>query len=105
DPTSLKVVPEWPLVYWWDEEMVRLYQSVPLIAETAPASKGICTGSDTRTLRSWWETSVKKAHWEPTIYGAKGLSWFEPLRLKINWKHNGLILHTMQENGQGTRFQ
>lgn len=28
-PAALKVVPEWPLVYWWSDELLARYASVP----------------------------------------------------------------------------
>ena len=43
DPAALKVVPEWPLVYWWDHEFIARYSELPLIGEVP----GAC---DTGTL-------------------------------------------------------
>ncbi len=41
---DLKIVPEWPLVYWWDDAMLRAYQSAPLIGKVSPARQGLATG-------------------------------------------------------------
>lgn len=105
DPAALKVVPEWPLVYWWDEAILSAYQSVPLIGAVAQARKGICTGDDTRLTRRPWELSRRNTGWQPVIKGGKGRAWFEPLNDVIQWAHNGLVFSVMEEAGFGTRFQ
>jgi hypothetical protein len=90
DPAALKVVPEWPLVYWWDAEMLRLYQSAPLIGDVAPARKGLCTGNDGRFLRFCWEVPASHSAWPPTIHGGKGRIWIEGHILSIKWQSGGL---------------
>ncbi|HRE91035.1 MAG TPA: Eco57I restriction-modification methylase domain-containing protein, partial [Myxococcota bacterium] len=105
DPAALKVVPEWPLVYWWDERMLRAYRSAPLIGTVAPAVKGLCTGDDTRLTARPWEQSTNPACWQPTIKGGKGRAWIEPLNDIIRWGTGGLIFGVMEEAGRGTRFQ
>ncbi|MFM7204845.1 MAG: Eco57I restriction-modification methylase domain-containing protein, partial [Myxococcota bacterium] len=61
DPAALKVVPEWPLVYWWDKGMLELYQSAPLIGQISPGLVGIRTSDNVRFLRKTWEVSVANA--------------------------------------------
>ena len=56
---GLKVVPEWPLVYWWDQSLIKLYENNPLFGQVAPAAKGICTSDDDRFLVRPWETSFR----------------------------------------------
>jgi hypothetical protein len=114
--TDLKVVPEWPLVYWWDQELIRIYETTPLIGEVAPASKGICTSNDERYLLFPWEiifASLEAARncsesWHPSIHGAKDEAWIEPLRLIIRWYKNGLenkVMHEAQWGSHSKRVQ
>ncbi|MBX3247841.1 MAG: BREX-6 system adenine-specific DNA-methyltransferase PglX [Myxococcales bacterium] len=104
DPAAVKVVPEWPLVYWWGTDFIELFTRHRPFGVLAPANKGICTGDDTRTLRRAWEVFVRR-RWQPTIHGAKGIAWFEPCQLAIDWSAGGLLFGVMEESGRGTRFQ
>lgn len=105
DPASLKVVPEWPLVYWWDRGMLELYQSAPLIGTVAPARKGLCTGNDSRLLRAPWEVYQHDQEWAPTIHGAKGRVWIEPHALSVRWKFCGLEQHVFASSSGGVAIR
>src|SRR5207237_691158 len=105
-PAALKVIPEWPLVYWWDAEMLRAYRSAPLIGAVAPAAKGICTSDDGRYMRRPWE--VKGENWKPTIHGGKGDAWIEAMNLKLNWCRFGLenkVMHEVRWGSHSKRVQ
>jgi hypothetical protein len=104
-PQALKVVPEWPLVYWWDEEMLRLYQSAPLIGDVAPAKKGLCTGNDSRFLRRPYEVNFEDTQWPPTVHGGRGRSWLECRWLAINWRHRGLEQYVFGECSSGVAIR
>lgn len=97
DPKALKIIPEWPLVYWWDEEMLRLYQSAPLIGEVSPGRAAQSTGDNPRFTRLVWEITrvtgqfaAYPTAWFPFINGGKGREWFEELREVANWAAWGL---------------
>ena len=55
DPSALKVVPEWPLVYWWDSDLLSRYAFAPKIGDLFDVRQGLCTGNNIRTLRLPWE--------------------------------------------------
>ena len=107
---NLKTVPEWPLIYWWDNAIISLYGSARLIGEVAPASKGICTGNDERFLLFPWEIDFihssilgdAATSWRPSIHGAKDEVWIEPLRLILRWSRNGLENKVMHEARWGS---
>ncbi|MCA9641390.1 MAG: SAM-dependent methyltransferase, partial [Myxococcales bacterium] len=113
DPAALKVVPEWPLVYWWDARRFESYASAPLFGELAPAAKGICTSDDVRYMRRSWEVPgvhvAGSAHgWVPSIHGAKDERWFEPLNLLLTWRANGLqnkVMHEFRWGSHSKRVQ
>jgi hypothetical protein len=107
DPSALKVVPEWPLVYWWDENILTLASNLDCIKDRCRIRQGLATGNDSRYLRRPWEpatsdisavltndnTTIPIAHsrlWVPYIKGAAGKSWYEPLDYAIPWSRNGL---------------
>ena len=99
DPAALKVVPEWPLVYWWDEGMLQAYQSAPLIGQVAPARKGLSTGDNTRFLRKPWECQkTRKETWLPLIKGAKGRQWIDCIDEVVRWDLKGLEICTFSRS-------
>jgi len=101
DPAALKVVPEWPLVYWWSDELLRGYQASPLLGDVAPVRTGLCTSDNTRFLRKQWEVAglVGKAfdRWHPYVTGARGMAWFDPCDERCPWDANGLLIKTYNE--------
>jgi hypothetical protein len=99
----LKVVPEWPLVYWWTEKFLEAYCELPLFEAANPARMGANTGDNTRFLRQPWEIGTSDLFlsrkfgprsqtepWYPYIKGAAGASWAEPVTWVIAWKHGAL---------------
>jgi hypothetical protein len=52
---SLQVVPEWPVVYWWSEFELSLYEQFPTFSEFGGALQGISTANNSRFLRFPWE--------------------------------------------------
>jgi hypothetical protein len=108
DPAALKVVPEWPLVYWWDRQLLTDYEDLPLIRDVAPTSTAQSTGDNTRFRRSWWEILCDASgrhsptqRWHCYVGGADGVSWFEPVRLMLNWHLIGLEIKLRKSSQQG----
>jgi hypothetical protein len=90
DPAGLKVVPEWPLVYWWGEELIRTYETAPLIGNVAPAKATQGVYNNTRFLRLVFEVHGRDEaspipSWQPFLNGADGAVWIEPARLVVRW--------------------
>ena len=97
DPSALKVVPEWPLVYWWDDDTLRLFRLYQLLGTTSPARAAQSTSNNARFLRApsevravelpegtlsapWLRrTPYQKLRWVPCINGSQGRAWVEPL--------------------------
>ena len=108
EPAALKVVPEWPLVYWWDAELA-LYNASPTVGSHAPARAAQSTSDNDRFLRLPSECLpevVSRAggtRWVPCINGSKGREWIEPVSCLINWSDGALSLRTLKAHrGQGT---
>ena len=118
------VIKEKPIIYWWDEEFLIHYFEALKIGKTFPVRKGIITGDDTRFNRLPWEVTLasictskldeifevpdERCDWAPTIKGAKGRTWLEPLSDIITWKNDGLeikILHDYQHGSYTKRVQ
>lgn len=115
EPAALKVVPEWPLVYWWDKGFLKKYKKSEKVG---PKTKiGIQTGDNERFLRTCSEIlnfeasrnfdhfnklNIKK--WVPYIKGANGQTWIEPLNKIINWRLIGVELfsHPSARYGRGS---
>jgi hypothetical protein len=107
DPNALKVVPEHPLVYWWDKEQLLLFEIHPLLEDRFPTRKGLCTSNDLRYCRRPWEVALSLAlqpndtlsfnrscisshRWLPFVTGGKGRAWIEPLNDVVLWENHGL---------------
>lgn len=117
EPAALKVVPEWPLVYWWDEQIIRKYKITPLIGDVANARLGVRTSDNMRFLRMPYERlnlmnlesinplGSENYAWAPYVGGGKGKSWFEPLNTQLNWLNTGLEIKTKLELAYGMSTQ
>jgi len=110
DPAALKVVPEWPLVYWWGEEFIHQYGTATLIGDVSPARMGSNTGNNARFLRRPWEplfrhvravqtgtsaNSIGVLTWVPYVKGAQGKRWWEGLENLVRWESNALEVKTL----------
>ncbi len=99
DPDALKVVPEWPLVYWWSADDVEFYESHKKLGEVCEVKNGVCTGNDIRFTRCAWEVNfnsnlIDKCEWQFLVMGGQGKAWFEPVRNVVRWDNNALQLGT-----------
>lgn len=97
DPAALKVVPEWPLVYWWGSELLGRVTKGELIGKVGALPIGLQTGNNDRFLRRPWEVrsgsidTNRDFHrcvndqkpWKAYVKGAAGVRWFEPLSFLI----------------------
>ncbi len=117
DPAALKVVPEWPLVYWWNEEFVQLYSSHLLLAVVTETRRGATTGNNGRFLRNVHEVSIHtmecrryrqpkeqralRSDWVPYIKGAGGRQWCDSLTDVIRWSQSRLELALSIEHSFG----
>jgi hypothetical protein len=105
DPAALEVVPEWPLVYWWDATTLERYHQYPLLGDVLDIATAQSTGDNTRFRRSRWEVeivgSAPSHRWHPYVGGADGASWFEPQRDVVNWELLGLEIKLRKSLQQG----
>ncbi|MGE4073564.1 MAG: BREX-6 system adenine-specific DNA-methyltransferase PglX [Lysobacterales bacterium] len=103
---ALRVVPEWPVVYWWDEALLRAYEQMPLMEVVAPARQGLITGDMARFLRTASEVACidfsqrTNGSWVPYVMGAKGKVWCEPASVVVRWSHLGLEVQSFQRGGR-----
>lgn len=101
EPAALKVVPEWPLVYWWGASDIELFKNSKLFGDVAPARQGLITGDMTRFLRCPHEVAqALKGDWVPYIYGAKGREWIDPVVSLVRWGSGGLEVQCFERNGR-----
>jgi len=102
DPAALKIVPEWPLIYWWDDFELDRYRTLPLAGSSLSIFPGVKTGDNDRFLRRWFEVNStpinpaqqrhETATWPSYIKGAAGYEWFEPVQHAIKWSNAALEL-------------
>jgi hypothetical protein len=106
---DLKVVPEWPIVYWWDNRLLAAYQSASVFGEIAPCKAAQSTGDNTRFTRYVWEipgqksilNSHSKSKWCPLVKGAAGAEWIDPVTYVVHWGPHGLPIKAYKCNQSG----
>ena len=99
-----------PLLYWWDDEFISLYEESEKIGDASPAKFGVTTGDDTRFTRFPHEVrsatpSILQAtfeSWAPIVMGAKDYKWIEPLRSIVHWASKGLQIRIKSESQYGS---
>jgi hypothetical protein len=102
DPAALKVVPEWPLIYWWGNFELDRYRTLPLASSSFSIFPGVKTGDNERFLRRWFEVNStpmtparqrnETATWPSYIKGAAGYEWIEPVQHVVAWSSMALEL-------------
>jgi len=102
DPAALKVVPEWPLIYWWNNFELNRYRTLPLAGSSFSIFPGVKTGDNDRFLRRWFEvnstplTAAEQRHetatWPSYVKGAAGYEWIEPVQYVVAWSCTALEL-------------
>ncbi|MEU2423696.1 BREX-6 system adenine-specific DNA-methyltransferase PglX [Streptomyces sp. NPDC007851] len=115
DPTALKTVPEWPLVYWWESDFIRQYASFAKLADAAPVRNGLSTQNNTRFLRLAWEVLPSHLHlgmgaldpcprttWALYIKGAEGRAWLEDARDVVRFSRFGMEVKIFNEELYGS---
>lgn len=106
---DLRVVPEWPIVYWWDNRLLAAYQSASVFGEIAPCKAAQSTGDNTRFTRYIWEipgqksilNSHSKSKWCPLVKGAAGAEWIDPVTYVVRWGPHGLPIKAYKCNQSG----
>lgn len=100
EPAALNIVPDWPLVYWWDADLVESYRRSDKLGDVAPVRTGLCTSDNTRFLRKHWETATRSGEqrWAPLVSGAKGMAWFDPCDDRCEWDRNGLLIKSYNQS-------
>ncbi|UJV43994.1 BREX-6 system adenine-specific DNA-methyltransferase PglX [Streptomyces sp. AMCC400023] len=98
DPVALKVVPEWPLVYWWSSRLLQRYAASPKLLDVSPPKKGMTTSDNTRFISNGWELSnYGEQSWAPYMMGAKGMRWVDMSEKAIRWNRFGLEVKVFNE--------
>ncbi|HIB69191.1 MAG TPA: SAM-dependent methyltransferase, partial [Phycisphaerales bacterium] len=102
---DLKVVPDQPLVYWWNSEFLQIYSRFGKLSDIAETRVGLRTSDNARYLRRPWELESAatlltrddvtaedwpKLQWCPYIKGAAGVKWFEPASYAVRWQDRAL---------------
>lgn len=114
NPSALKVVPDWPLIYWWKDETLDLYSTTLMIGTVSSAYFGATTGNNSRFVRFAFEvcqdfaidsTQTADQDWVPFINGAKGRVWIEDLHETICWKRRGMTYRVFCETSTGANFR
>jgi hypothetical protein len=109
DVQTLKVVPEWPFVYWWSPNMLLSYEKSSLLGQKYTIRNGLSTQDNTRFLRLCWEPWPNRTadlsrrgwpqlDWAPYIKGAAGKVWIEPATHLVKWKHAAIELYVWIED-------
>lgn len=120
-PPALKAIPEWPLIYWWNRELLGKVAQGELVGKVGALPIGLQTGNNDRFLRRPWEVrpgSIEanrefedcvndQKPWKAYVKGAAGLRWLEPLSFVI-WfarpQHSAYETSPSARYGQGASY-
>ena len=115
DSDRLAGIAGYPLVYWWSDEFLDAYLVAPKLKDVGQVRLGMSTSNNARYVRCPWEVEIALTSrwnerpapslptgWVPTVMGAKGLAWFEPLRNVVQWNQFGLEMKVDQEVKYGS---
>ena len=112
---NFNVIKEKPLLYWWDDDFLKLYAKTPKLGDETEVRQGMATANDTRFLRNPWEidtnqflnysinfepSQLPQAKWVPYIKGAAGKNWFEPISSVLLWHSNVLEIKLIERDGK-----
>ena len=115
NPVALKVVPEWPLVYWWGKTFLKRYADATKLSEESEVKQGMATADNNRFLRFPWELhktdtllcrlyddvgTFAHCKWVPYIKGAAGQIWIEPIHDVVRWQTCALEIKAFERNGK-----
>ncbi|MCA9632490.1 MAG: BREX-6 system adenine-specific DNA-methyltransferase PglX [Myxococcales bacterium] len=115
DAAALKVVPEWPLVYWWSAEFLAEYATTPLLGRDFTIRQGLGTRDNPRFIRAVWEVACSRvyverapgsytndgAFWSPFVMGGGPRQWFEPLAEVVNYAYGGVEVGNFERSKFG----
>jgi hypothetical protein len=116
DPAALRVVPEWPLVYWWSREYLQSYAKADKLKDAMASRVGIRTSNNARFIRRAWEVCLARVclvraespqpawtavEYAPHVMGASGRAWFDDVIDIIKWKLKGFEVCVTLERAYG----
>src|SRR5690606_35911707 len=110
-----RMVPGWPVLFWWNDEFRSRYMELPKLESVAPVRNGMSTQNNTRFLRLVWELHPGSiytgrgeyqrcplADWALYIKGSEGRVWLEDARDAVRWRHFGLEVKSYNEHLYGS---
>jgi hypothetical protein len=77
DTSLARLVPEAPVLYWWNERDAKTYIEVPKLGRLAQVRQGCATANNARFLRSPWEVErrdVSAVRWTEARAAVRGSS-------------------------------
>jgi hypothetical protein len=109
DQEKLKIIDEWPFIYWFSDELREKFKAEPL-ERFAKVKTGISTGDNLRFLRFWWEVSKDTISsnysedgkkWVLSVKGGPYNRWYGNIWLVVNWDNDGYeIKNFFDRNGK-----
>ncbi len=121
-PAALKVVGEWPVVYWWSQDLLREDAGAPKVGERWLIRKGLTTCNNVRFIRRVWEIARDDvcavpcaagcddgtlrrlfygSKWVPWIDGGESRQWRHELESVLLWSMRGLQIAVAPVNRYG----
>jgi hypothetical protein len=97
-------IPGSPWVYRLPEDILHLFETMPLLSSVALPRQGLTTADNTRFIRYWWEVGQKSVihgclnrkqaemlggTWYPVMKGGQAKRWFGAEIETVNWRNDG----------------
>jgi hypothetical protein len=112
---DLRVVPDFPIVYWLGENALKNFTKLPLLKDVCPPCQGLATGDNGRFVRLWNELNYSdiglglpdremalksQLKWFPYNKGGSYRKWYGNNEFVVDWSYDGRgIRENCDENG------
>lgn len=114
ETSRFEVIKEKPIVYWWNQALLKSYRKANKLGDLFQSRKGTWTSNNARFLRFPYEIDYREfdneflnyhrnyhSKWIPYVGGAKGQKWIDTLTETLFWKQSGLEIKLLLEFKHG----
>ena len=90
-----------PIPFWLPEKLLDLFDDGKTVGDNALARQGICTTSNNRFLRFYWELPGPRPRWVKASKGGGFAKWLGFDQVILDWEFKGARVKRFQEDTPG----
>jgi len=91
DQSTFKQIGRQPFIYWFGNEVLKLFKQLPNLDDIAEVKQGLATGDDDRFSRAWWEVQEDQIgnRYLPCVMGGGDDDYYESTEKVVLWENSG----------------